>query len=46
VPAGAEEAEIVGSQVVPEFPIAVIAVMGAIIATAIAVSRFKNPLGP
>ncbi|MFQ5969935.1 MAG: hypothetical protein ACE5J2_05530, partial [Nitrososphaerales archaeon] len=40
--AGAEEVEIFGTQVVPEFPIAVIAVMGAMIATAIAVSRFKN----
>lgn len=46
VPAGTEEIEIVGTQVIPEFPIAVMAVMGAIIATAIAVSRYKNPLRP
>ncbi|MFQ5940972.1 MAG: plastocyanin/azurin family copper-binding protein [Nitrososphaerales archaeon] len=46
VPAGVEEVEIVGTVVVPEFPIAVMAVMGVIVATAIAVSRFKNPLKP
>jgi hypothetical protein len=46
VPAGTEEIEIVGTQVVPEFPLAVMAVMGAIIATAIVMSRFKNPLRP
>jgi len=46
VPAGTEEIEIVGTNVVPEFPITVMAVMGTIIATAIAVSRFKNPLKP
>lgn len=43
VPAGTKEIEIVGTQVVPEFPTAIMAVMGAIIATAIAVSRFKKP---
>lgn len=46
LPAGVAEVEIVGSQVVPEFPVAVMAVMGAIVATAIAVTRFKNPLKP
>jgi hypothetical protein len=46
VPAGTEEIEIVGTNVVPEFPVTVMAVMGTIIATAIAVSRFKNPLKP
>jgi plastocyanin len=46
VPAGVEEIEIVGTQVVPEFPLAVMAVMGIIVATAIVISRFKNPLRP
>ncbi len=45
LPAGVEEVEIVGSQVIPEFPVTVMAVMGAIVATAIAVTRF-NPLKP
>ncbi|MEM2759705.1 MAG: plastocyanin/azurin family copper-binding protein [Nitrososphaerales archaeon] len=46
IPAGTTEVEIVGTWVVPEFPIAVMAVMGMIVATAIAVSRFRNPLKP
>jgi hypothetical protein len=44
VPGGAEEVEIVGTQVVPEFPIAVMAVMGAVIGTAIAAGRIRKPL--
>jgi hypothetical protein len=46
VPAGTGDVEIVGTQVVPEFPLAIMAVMGAIVATAVAVTRFRNPLKP
>jgi hypothetical protein len=42
--AGTEEVEIIGTWIVPEFPIAVIAVMSIIMAMAIAVSRVMNPL--
>ncbi|NMJ87120.1 MAG: hypothetical protein EX285_04695 [Thaumarchaeota archaeon] len=42
VPAGVEEIEIVGTQVIPEFPIAVIVIMTGTIATVTMVSRFKN----
>jgi plastocyanin len=41
--AGAEEVEIIGTQVVPEFPIAVMAVMGLIVATTVAMGRFNKP---
>ena len=41
-----EEVEIIGTQVIPEFPIAVMAVVGVIFATAIVMSRVKNPLMP
>ena len=41
--AGAEEIEIIGTQVVPEFPIAVMAIMGLIVATTVVMSRFNKP---
>ncbi|MFQ5969741.1 MAG: cupredoxin domain-containing protein [Nitrososphaerales archaeon] len=44
VPAKTEQIRIVGTQIIPEFPVAVMAVMGVIVATAIAISRFKNSL--
>jgi hypothetical protein len=43
VPAGVEEIEIMGTQVIPEFAIAIIAVMGVVIGMAIAVHRSRNP---
>jgi plastocyanin len=46
VPGGAEEVEIIGTQVIPEFPLAVIAVMGAVVAAAVAIGRFKLPARP
>jgi hypothetical protein len=41
LPAGAEEIEIVGTQVVPEFPVAVMAVMSILVGATIAVRRFN-----
>ncbi len=43
---GTEEVEIIGTQVIPEFPFAVIAVMGAVAGLAVAVSRFRMPVRP
>jgi hypothetical protein len=40
--AGSGEVEIVGTQVVPEFPIAVAAVMSVLITLAVAATRFRN----
>lgn len=42
IPAGAEEVEIIGSQVVPEFPLGVMGAMGAIVAATVLFSRFKK----
>ena len=42
VPAAVEEIEIVGTQVIPEFPIAVIVIMAGTMATVTMASRFKN----
>jgi hypothetical protein len=40
--AGSGEVEIVGTQVVPEFPIAVAAVMSVLITIGVVASRFRN----
>ena len=42
--AGAEEVEIIGTQVVPEFPLSVLVIMTAVVGIGIAATRFKNPL--
>ncbi|MFQ5969438.1 MAG: hypothetical protein ACE5J2_02965 [Nitrososphaerales archaeon] len=43
---GAEEVEILGTQVIPEFPGAIMAVIGVTVASSIALSRFKNMQRP
>ena len=40
--AASEEVEIIGTRVIPEFPVAVMALMGVVIGMGIAVSRFRN----
>ena len=42
--AGAEEVEIIGTQVVPEFPLSVLVIMTVVVGMGIAATRFKNPL--
>lgn len=44
IPANVEEVEIVGTQVVPEFPIAVMAVMATVLGTTIAATRLRKTL--
>jgi hypothetical protein len=44
IPADSEEVEIIGTSVIPEFPLGALAIMGAVSATAIILTRMRQRL--